>query len=251
MTRHEKKREQTTFLKKAVLNAETFKEMMDEIPDVAMYIKDMDGRIMALNRRNCDISNMRDDLDAFGRRSDEIFPDAIAQSYVAHDKIVFKTRRPLVNYRDEYAADFSTTTNRRSIFPLFDRKGRMVGIAGLYYRNTAADGAPDWHGFLKPVTEYIGAHYAEDITLEMLAGMVATSLTNFRRQFTRTFGISPGRYITTIRLNAARRLLETTDKLVSEIAVETGFWDQSHLTKTFNHVRGITPREYRRRHRQA
>ena len=164
---------------------------------------------------------------------------------------MLKTGRPLVDYSDEYAADFSTATNHRSIFPLVDREGRMVGIAGLYYRNTAVDGATDWHGIIKPVTEYIGARYAEDIPLEMLARMVSTSLTNFRRQFTRTFGISPGRHITTIRLNAARRLLESTDKLVSEIAVETGFRDQSHLTKTFKRFRGITPREYRRRHRQA
>ena len=79
--------------------------------------------------------------------------------------------------------------------------------------------------------------------------MVDTSPSNFRRQFTRTLGISPGRYLTAIRLNAARKLLETTEKLVSEIANETGFWDQSHLTKLFKRERGITPGEYRRRHR--
>ena len=251
MTRREKKKKQMAFLKKAMLDAETLKTMMDALPEIALYIKDMDGRIMALNKRNCDISNMRDDLDAFGRRSDEIFPAPLAQSYVAHDKIVFKTGRPLIDYCDEYAADHSNAINRRSVFPLFDNTGRMIGIAGLYYQNTTVDGAPDWHGILKPVTEFISQHYAENITIDKLAGMVATSQTNFRRQFTRTFGISPGRYITTIRLNAARRLLETTDKLVSEIAVETGFWDQSHFTKTFKQFRGITPREYRRRHRQT
>jgi len=233
-----------------MLSVATLKAMMNDLPEVALYVKDMEGRIMALNKRNCDISNMRDDLDAFGRRSDEIFPSPLAQSYVAHDRIVFRTGRPLVNYSDEYAADHSNVVNRRSVFPLFDRAGRMVGIAGLYYRNQTVEGAPDWHGILKPVTEYIDTHYADDITIEKLAGMVPTSQTNFRRQFTRTFGISPGRYLTTIRLNAARRLLETTDKLVSEIAVETGFWDQSHLTKTFKRFRGLTPREYRRRHRQ-
>ena len=58
-----------------------------------------------------------------------------------------------------------------------------------------------------------------------------------------------GRYLTTIRLNAVRKLLETTDKLVSEIAAETGFFDQSHLTKIFKRERGITPGEYRRHHR--
>ena len=82
-----------------------------------------------------------------------------------------------------------------------------------------------------------------------MSAMANTSPTNFRRQFTRTFGISPGRHVTTIRLNAARRLLETTDKLVSEIAVEAGFWDQSHLTKLFKRERGVTPGEYRRSHR--
>ena len=49
--------------------------------------------------------------------------------------------------------------------------------------------------------------------------------------------------------SAARRLLETTDTLVADIATETGFFDQSHLTKLFKHERGITPGEYRRRHR--
>ena len=45
------------------------------------------------------------------------------------------------------------------------------------------------------------------------------------------------------------RLLESTDKLLSDIAVETGFWDQSHLTRIFKRERGTTPGEYRTRHR--
>ena len=79
-----------------------------------------------------------------------------------------------------------------------------------------------------------------------MAGMPESS---FRLRFTQVFGISPGRYITAIRLNAARGLLEVTDKPLSEIAVETGFWDQSHFTKMFKLERGVTPGEYRRRHR--
>lgn len=251
MTRREKKRSQAEFLRNATLDASTLKQMLNDIPDIALYIKDMSGRIMALNRRNCDISNMRDDLDAFGRRSDEIFPLALAKSYVVHDAIVLKSGRALIDYSDEYAADWSNTVNRRSIFPLFDNSGNMVGIAGIYYRNTKVQGAPDWHGTLRPTTEYIEAHYAENITMEDLAAMVKMSTTHFRRQFTRTFGISPGRYITIIRINAARHLLETTDNLLADIALETGFWDQSHLTKLFKRERGITPGEYRRQHRYS
>ena len=249
MTRREKKKLQAKFLQKAGPNAATFKAMMDVLPEVAFYMKDVKGRIMALNRRNCDICNIHDELDAIGRQSGEIFPHQLAQSYVANDQIVRKKRCPLINYRDAHTADRSNDCNVESIFPLFGSDGKLIGTTCIYYK-IPADGAPDWHGMLKPVTEYIATHYAEALALDDLAALVGTSPSNFRRQFARTFGISPGRYITIIRLNAARKLLETTDKLVSEIATEVGFFDQSHLTKLFKRERGVTPGEYRRRHRQ-
>ena len=48
---------------------------------------------------------------------------------------------------------------------------------------------------------------------------------------------------------AARKLLETTDKLLSDIAQEVGFYDQSHMTRAFKTIRHVTPGEYRRKHR--
>ena len=251
MTRCKKKKLQSEFLWKAGPNAATFKAMMDVLPEIAFYMKDAKGRIMALNRRNCDICNIHDELDAVGQRSDDIFPPALARTYVAHDQAVRQTGRPLINLRDGHSADRSNDSHIKSVFPLFDQEGTLIGTTCLYYKLPATEDAPDWHSILKPVTEYIARHYAEDITLDFLAAMVGTSVSSFRRQFARTFGISPGRYLTTIRLNAARKLLETTEKLVSEIATETGFWDQSHLTKLFKRERGTTPGEYRRRHRHG
>ena len=123
MTRREKKKLQDEFLKKAGPNAATFKAMMDVLSEVAFYMKDDKGRIMALNRRNCDICNIHDELDAIGRQSGDIFPHQLAQSYVANDKIVRKKRRPLINYRDAHTADRSNDCNVESIFPLFDKNG--------------------------------------------------------------------------------------------------------------------------------
>ena len=51
-----------------------------------------------------------------------------------------------------------------------------------------------------------------------------------------------------MRVNAVRALLENTDKLLSGIAAETGFFDQSHLTRIFKKERGVTPGLCRRRH---
>ena len=74
------------------------------------------------------------------------------------------------------------------------------------------------------------------------------SVATFRRIFAETMQTTPMRYLNTIRINAARRLLTRTDKLVSEIAVATSFWDQSHFIKAFRAERGQTPTEYRHEH---
>jgi transcriptional regulator GlxA family with amidase domain len=53
------------------------------------------------------------------------------------------------------------------------------------------------------------------------------------------------------RINAARTLLETTDKLLTDIAAETGFYDHAHFVKTFKRIVGTTPSRYRKQHWQG
>ena len=248
MTRNDKIRMQAAFFKKVGPNAATFKAMMDALPDVAFYMKDAKDRIMALNKRNCDFCNIHDEVDAIGQCSDNIFPHVLADRYLARDRKVRETGTPIFTCGGQYNADRTNDMQTSNVYPLFDRKGKLIGTTCIYFKRPSMD-VPKWHGRLRPATDYIAEHYAEPISLDLLAGLVGTSTINFRRQFTVTFGISPGRYLTTIRLNAVRKLLETTDKLVSDIAAETGFFDQSHLTKIFKRERGITPGEYRRRRR--
>ena len=248
MTRTAKIKMQTAFFKKVGPNAATFKAMMDALPDVAFYMKDDKDRIMALNKRNCDFCNIPDEIDAIGLRSDNIFPSVLANNYIARDQLVRQTCRPMLTVGGQYTPDRTNNSQVSNVYPLFDRKGKMIGTTCIYFKRPSVD-IPNWHGRLKPATDYIAEHYAEPISLAMLAEIVGTSVINFRRQFRITFGISPGRYITTIRLNAARALLESTEKLISEIATETGFCDQSHFTKIFKRERGMTPGEYRSMHR--
>ena len=95
---------------------------------------------------------------------------------------------------------------------------------------------------------YIDTHYAEKLSIADLAKLAGTSVTHFRRIFLQVMQISPLKYVTTIRINAARKLLISTDKLLTDIALETGFWDQSHFVKAFKAERGLTPSRYRRKH---
>jgi AraC family transcriptional regulator len=107
----------------------------------------------------------------------------------------------------------------------------------------------EWQGKLKSVATYIQTHFIEDLSIEMLAALAGNSVSQFKRNFTKVFEMSPGRFIVNTRINHARKLLETTDMLLSDIALESGFYDQSHMTKAFKTIRKTTPGEYRRKHR--
>ena len=73
----------------------------------------------------------------------------------------------------------------------------------------------------------------------------------FRRLFSETFKESPAKFALRLRLNHARGLLETTDLTIATIALETGFYDQSHFVKAFRNIYRISPTAYRRRHGAA
>ena len=73
-------------------------------------------------------------------------------------------------------------------------------------------------------------------------------MTHFRRLFVNTFKETPAKYALRLRLNLARDLLETTEFTVAAIALESGFYDQSHLVKSFRTIYKMTPADYRKRH---
>ncbi len=83
-------------------------------------------------------------------------------------------------------------------------------------------------------------------TIEKLAQDLGIGRRQLERRFRSDLGLSPSRAELRLRLDAARRLLETTARSVTQIAHTTGFCDASHLINTFRAELGLTPAEYRR-----
>lgn len=98
---------------------------------------------------------------------------------------------------------------------------------------------------IRAVCEYIESHYADNLTLDQLSDLTGISKYHLLRVFTRQKGISPYRYLETIRIGQAKRLLEQ-GQLPVEVAAQTGFSDQSHFTNFFKRLIGLTPKQYRR-----
>ena len=249
MNKTAKRRLQREFFKRLGPNAENFKAMLDCAPQLCFYMKDREGRIMALNRRNCEFCNIKDEMDAVGLKSSDLFPSRYAADFMAADAEVLRKGKPLLGHSTTYALDRSLSVLQRDLYPLFDVHGRIIGTACAYRVVDDKGAAQARYGRVRSTAEHIQNRYASVIRLDELVSMSGMSKTAFKQTFCDVFSMTPGRYITTIRLNAARKLLETTEMPLVEIATETGFFDQSHLTRAFKRERGMTPGEYRRRHK--
>jgi AraC family transcriptional regulator len=93
------------------------------------------------------------------------------------------------------------------------------------------------------VKEYINDHLHQDLKLDEIAAIAQLSPYHFLRLFKQRIGITPHQYILQCRLNQAKHLLQHSNLSVAEIAIRTGFCDQSHLTRYFKRTTGVTPKQ--------
>lgn len=98
---------------------------------------------------------------------------------------------------------------------------------------------------IQTLCRYMEEHFSENITLDDLLSMTSFGKSFLLRSFTKEVGVSPYRYLQTIRLDKAKKFLEQGITPV-EAAAMSGFSDQSHFTHYFKEFIGLTPRQYQK-----
>lgn len=91
------------------------------------------------------------------------------------------------------------------------------------------------------LNQYLMAHLDQPIDVDSMADVVAHTRSHFPRIFRRTVGMSPYRYLVLLRVRQATLLLGQGHLSLAEIAVATGFTDQSHMSRWIRAVHGSTP----------
>jgi transcriptional regulator of acetoin/glycerol metabolism len=124
------------------------------------------------------------------------------------------------------------------------RDGGTAWRSGLAYRR---GGLPP--GALKRVQQYVEDHLAERVSIEQLAAIAELSVFHFARAFKQSQGTTPHSYLLHRRIVRAQGLLRETKSPLSEIALVSGFADQSHLARHFRERLGVSPAIFRRSHR--
>jgi AraC family transcriptional regulator len=105
--------------------------------------------------------------------------------------------------------------------------------------------APAW---LKSAHELINDCCTRAITIAEIAGTVGIHPLHLARTFRRFFGCSPGEYLRKCRIELASNLLLNSKESLAEIALLSGFADQSQFTRSFKQATGITPAKFREIH---
>jgi len=95
------------------------------------------------------------------------------------------------------------------------------------------------------LVSYIQEHYAEDITLEELAQMFHIDNSYLSHLFVKKMGMNFSYYRNSIRIHHSKELLLSTQKGISEIALEVGYANVSYFNRVFKDIVGVTPMKYR------
>ena len=100
---------------------------------------------------------------------------------------------------------------------------------------------------LSDLQGYILDHPRDDLSVETLARRVAMSPRNFARVFTRQVGTTPARFVTSVRVETARRLLEESSEDLEKICTMSGLGTAESMRRAFLRLVGIPPGQYRAR----
>jgi AraC family transcriptional regulator len=108
-----------------------------------------------------------------------------------------------------------------------------------------AQGLSRWQ--LRQAMDYLEGHMMQDISLEEMARLAGLSQSQFARLFKVSTGMPPYKWSLDARIKRAQELLVLGEESISAIAIQTGFADQSHFTKTFRRATGATPKDWQRK----
>ncbi|HCN29239.1 MAG TPA: AraC family transcriptional regulator [Verrucomicrobiales bacterium] len=225
---------------------EVAEALFDELPDVVFFIKDTSGRYARVNQTLADRCAGGDKKRLLGKRPAEVFPAALAAGYSRQDEQVLRTGRTVRDQLEMHiyprsVAGWCLTTKHA----LRDARGHVIGVAGISRDlNAPGDKAP---GFaeLSAALRRMRRDFATSLRIEEIAREAGMSMHQFEQKIRRLFQMSPLQLLHKMRLDEAMRLLRETDKSLGEIALETGWCDQSAFTRHFSRHTGMSPGRFR------
>lgn len=186
----------------------------------------------------------------------------------------FLNVEPMLRIHNEDSSSFLTLNDerRKRIFPFLNNLVHLakkpkecsvmfnfytLGLIGelAYYMFEGNDAERPREDYIQlnvlRSVNYMSEHYAENVTLDVLASEAHMSRSDYCSKFKKLFKETPMHYLMNMRLNKAEELLRFSDASITQVALDCGFFDNSHMTRFFRQKYKLTPREYRKTKRES
>ena len=220
--------------------------MFDCISDVVFFVKDSEGRYLAVNQTLITRCGLTKKEQILGRRVQDVYSSDLAARYALQDQEVLRSGKTIqdrleLHWLMRKQPGWCLTTK----LPLRDNKGKITGLVGISrdVRNVSERaGVP---ASLVTALDYLERHCEHKLTPPMLAKKAGLTPSRFARIIHRIYQMTPGQLISQTRINRATELLRSSSAAISDVALDCGFSDQSAFTRAFRLATGMTPSVYR------
>ncbi|WP_025689346.1 response regulator [Paenibacillus zanthoxyli] len=121
-------------------------------------------------------------------------------------------------------------------------KAHMLAMVGESKLSRSSDSR-----MMREIRDYLDKNYQQEITLQHIADRFFLSRENVSRKFKQVTGENLSDYLTNLRIDKAKELLQNSEMRLSRIAELVGYEDEKYFSRVFKKATGLTPREYRKR----
>ena len=242
------------WLSNSNVNVLQFCKPFENIPGVSFFIKDLDSRLLYMNKKFLPRIGLDSNEELFGKTDFDLFPPRLAEHFRRDDKLVIETKKPMLNilelvFNSQGLPDWFLTNK----YPLFCNDGNVLGVIGSVRpyadKNNASNIAElKWErdDEIGRAVNYIRKNFRSNIAISDLVKVSGLNHRKLHRGFIELFGIAPMQFITRTRIESACDDLLVSQKKLTEIARDNGFYDQSSFTQHFRKQMKITPLKYRK-----
>ena len=229
---------------------EQMRQLFENLADVMFFVKDSQSRLITCNQAMLKFFGRRHVSEIYGKTGVDFFPESIASPYLLDDREVLDKGVELIDLMElALKEDGELSWFCTSKLPLRDMQGSIIGLMGTSRWMAKADQQLHPASHILTAVSYMQEHFAEELDIPQLAELCKLSVSQFHRSFKQNFRQTPLQFLLKLRIQAACRLLRTSELSIREVGEMCGFADQNYFSRHFRQVCSQTPRLFRGKYR--